>query len=754
MYRDRDQPTTTAEEIRTALLRWSRTVFGAPSRLDAQVTAIEERDEELVRVATSVVRRELVAQRAPASSYDRGSGAPTEARSVDPFAVTLDELRARTEHPAACGGCAGSAQVACGNCGGSGRARCSGCGGTGHIRRYYKKSSRLIQCPDCRTKGTERCSPCGASGRVACGTCRGSGRELRWWSYRETAFTAVRFSADSPVLAAHPALRENRPLQAHDLAPFTTRVLVEAFGPLGRAGLAPDDEAVWRHLTPAVDPQCERVQHEQLARFTALRRDVTYEMCGARGTVVLSGAQLAGATTADAAGPIRARLRWWAGAACALAFLGVQFRAWWSGPTAYFDDTNDVLAVAVAVAVSAALVAVGGALRALRPGFRWWSLRRADRVAAGLAVAALFVCPVVREFARPTVAEARTALQANDMARARLVAAALDATEPSRAVATLIEDIDLSEARTLSGDARLARLDDAAARDGARAAEARGLARRHRLDEIAAALAAHRPDVALDRLDRWTAPLSGDPEAAELRARAYDERLTRCADDPCRLTEGGAAVGARPTPARRAAVTTVRQRLLQSLAVRAPATGDAAVDVPSLRALSTLAGAVGGVRGDPELTSAARAADVWAAEQRTHVTLLGAPVAAVDDILGRPTAGRPLTGWSDLAGVAVYPAAADERCAGLYVVGAQDGSRALRNREGVRRLLAQATGQVDATVRPRPASAGQHAVVRWTEGGTPVVARWSGEELVELRIGQADPGREASATRHRRGHDG
>ena len=740
MYRDRDQPTTSAEEIRAALLRWGRTVFGAPARLDALVTAIDECDEELVRVATSVVRRELVAERCPASPHQRGAGAATDARAIDPFAVTLAELRARTECEAPCSGCQGSAQVTCGGCAGSGRARCPGCAGTGHIVRYYKKSSRVIQCPDCRTKGTVRCAPCGSSGRVVCGTCHGSGRELRWWGYRESARTEVRLSSDSPVLAAHGALREPRPLQSQDLAAFTTRVVKEAFGPLRGEHLAPEDEAVCQQLTPALDPQTERIKHEQLARFTVLRRDVAYEMCGARGRVVLSGAQLAGGSTAEALGPIRARLRWWAAAACVVAFLGVQYCAWWAGPTAYFDDTNAVLAVAVALGALAALVGVGGVLRALRPGFRWWALRRVDAVAAGVLAVALFVCPLIRELGRPTIAEARVALSSDDPARARRVAEALEATEPSRAVSTLVEDIDLREARSLSGDARLSRLDDAAARDGARAAEARGLARRHRLDEVNALLAGHQPDAALDRLDRWSAALPNDPEAAELRARAHDERVSRCADDPCRVVAGRASVGAHATPARQTALATVRQRLLRALTARTPATGDAAVDVPAWRALSTLAASANGIQGDTELTSTARAADAWAAEQRGQVTLLGAPITAVEDILGRTPGGALAPAWPDLSGVAVYLARSGGRCTGLYAVGATEGARALTGREaGLQRLMAQAIAQPGATIHAAPATGRSRGVARWSEGRTRVTGRWRDGTLVELVIGEASP---------------
>ena len=99
--------------------------------------------------------------------------------------------------------------------------------------------------------------------------------------------------------------------------------------------------------------------------------------------------------------------------------------------------------------------------------------------------------------------------------------------------------------------------------------------------------------------------------------------------------------------------------------------------------------------------------------------LLGAPVALVDEVLARPKAGSPLTGWRELEGVAVYLADIGGRCTGLYAVGAAAGSRSLTGKEpGLRRLLAQATGRPTAAIQPRPRSAKEQDVSTWTEGST------------------------------------
>ncbi len=733
-------PTIAPEEVRAAFARWSRTVQGAPRRLDAQVTRVELGSEEVVRLATTVVRRELVTERRPAMVSERPRGMATEARSIDPFTVNLDDLRARTEHGADCGGCRGGGRVNCVGCHGSGRARCPTCAGTGQILRVYQKSSRYIQCTECRTRGTVRCAPCGASGQVACGSCRGSGRELRWWAYRESTRTIVRFAAQGPAVAAHAALREERLLRPADLAPFSVRGLVEAHGPLGRERLSPEDDAAWRPLSSPVEPQVERVTREQLVRFTALRCDVTYEMCGASGTVALSGTTLAGAGGDGAERPIAARLRWWWASTVAAALAGAAYYSAWVGPTAYFDETNDLLATVVTAAVLATVVGAGGALRSLRPGLRRWPLRAIDRVALSVAVVAVLLCPAIWYADRPEESDARASLARSDVARARLVAEALEATAPSRGVATLIEDIDLYEARTLTGDARLARLDDAASRDGAHAVEARELARRHRLDEVRRSLAARQPDAALTLLDRWTAPLANDADATELRAQAADQKGARCADDPCRFGEAHAAVNARATPARRAALEALRRRVIDSLAVRPAATGDAAADVRSLRAVTTLAASLGAVRDEPAVTAAARSAEAWAAEQRSRVVLLGAPAAVVEDVLGRTGGGSAAPAWPELAGVAVYTAGTAERCAGLYVVGATRDARALTGHEaGLRRLLIQATGVPDAALHSPAAGGRSPTVASWREGSTPVTTRWCDGALMELRIGEAEP---------------
>lgn len=735
---DHGEPGTVHQEIRDAFLRWARTVIGAPRRLDVQITEVVARDEEIARLATTVVRRDLFEQRVAMHAGARSAGAAVDPRSIDSFAVSLDELRARTEHPEPCAECGGSARVMCRTCSGSGRQRCGECGGSGQILRQYKKSSRYIQCKSCRASGTVGCLPCGRSGSVVCGTCQGSGRQLVWWAYRESGGTVVRFSSDSPVLLAHPSLQQVRPLQPVDLRAFTVTAAVENDGPLTPQHYREDD-ALQSHLAPRLDPQLERIRHQQLLKFRALRRDVSYELCGAKGTVVLAGNDLAGAPTPEAVRPIHLRMGAWAAAACVLAAMGARYYRAWSGPTAYFDPMNGRLGLLVVLGTAAAVVAAGGFLRTLRPGLRWWPVRRVERVAAAVFVAALLLCPLVRYLGNPRVEEARSALARGDLPQARLVVEALNATQPGRGVSTLLDELELHEARGLSGDARLAKLDAVALRNGDRSRDARELARRQRVDEVRSALAAHQPEAALEKLNRWGGALAGDPEATELRASALDERRAACVDDLCRFATARDARTVRATPQRNATFAEARGRLLRALTTR-EVSADPAATARSLRAVSSLAAGVRGVQDDPELAGAARDASAWTEAERARIALVGAPIGAVDDILERPSGSSPATGWPELRGVAVYAAASGGRCEGLYVVGGIPGARALTGQErGVERLLAQATGRPGAAIRPPPTSSKTDTVSRWSEGGTPVTARWTGGALMELRIGHVNP---------------
>lgn len=726
-------------DARTAFRKWARSVLGAPRQLDAQITGIEERDEVIVRVATEVVRRDLTEGRAPSHRRARRSVAVVAPAAIDPFAHSLQELREATEHTDRCLGCGGGGVMPCPSCGGGGRQKCGGCGGSGQVLRHYKKSSRYVRCTVCRGGGTVGCGGCGSTGTVTCQGCAGSGEQLVWWAYVERVRVLVRFAPESAILAAHPRLREERFLGRGDLGAFTPFLTLEAAGPIARASLSAEDAALRDQLAPVPDRQLERIRSQQFLRFGVLRRDVRYEMCGAEATVVLSGAQLVGATTGDAVAPIRRRLFAWGIVAVLLCLLAAWYGSALSGPTTYFEATNRSIAVLLVLGACAALVLTGGALRALRPGMRFWPIGGLDRAAGALFTASVLVCPIIAYVGRPRAEEAREAITAGDLTRAKMVIDALGAVRPAAEVNELADEMRLAGAERLPESERLAELDTVAGHGGSHAEEAKSRARALRIRSIEAALDANNPGDALTLLDRWATALSGAEHVDELRARALDGKVPSCADDACRYVAARAAHEAHATPEREAAVQSTRSKLVAALAVDRLPAGELLARTRALRELSQVAAAARtAAGGDLDLAEKARATASWVAAERAKVPLIGVPSAVVDEILER--SGGAGVGWPELGGIAVHASVSSGRIKGLYVVGATKESRSLSGKEGgLQRLLAQATGRPEATLRARPSSGRTHETVRWVEGGTTVVARWNGSQLMELRIGDASP---------------
>ncbi|AUX32031.1 MULTISPECIES: hypothetical protein [Sorangium] len=740
-YRDEEKGNAAASvDVRTALRAWARTEFGAPRRLDELISSVSERDEVITRVATTVIRRDLVPQRIATHDRRGRSASPEDPASLDPFSGTMEDLRRRTEHVDRCASCNGSGIGPCPACRGSGRQGCGNCSGSGKVLKHYKKSSKYINCSVCRGGGAVGCGGCLSKGTITCAGCSGSGQQLVWWTYQESVRVVVQISTDSPIVHAHPQVLEERFLGPSDLEAFLLLASVEGEGSLAGGRLSPEDDALVRRQTPALDARIERIRAQQLLRFGVLRRDVRYEMCGAEGSVVLSGASLAASSTPAAVGPIRRRLMLWGVASFVLLIGGTWYMSALLGPTSYFRATNRVIAFSSLTGMAAAIVAVGGLLRALRPSFRFWPLGTFAKLATGISAAAFLLCPVVGYFGRPSTDELQQAVAAGDLGRARLVAEALEATEPSEEEAGAIDELHLAEAERLSGDARLEKLDAIAARNGSHAGRAKTSAQRARVEAIEAALKANRAADAVGLLKRWSSKLSDTPELGELEARAFESQGVACSDDICRFGAARAAKAARSSPEREATVDRARRKVIEGIDARAVPAGDLLSRVRWLRSLSKLAVmAESSAGGDAEIQEKANAASVWARAELGKVTLIGAPVAVVDELLERD-AGSASTGWPELKGVSVYVAKVGAVCSGLFVVGASPGLRFLNgNEEGLRRLLAQATGRPGATLRARAASSKTHSISTWAEGSTPVMARWNDTRLMELRIGRASP---------------
>ncbi len=725
--------------VAEAVNAWGRTVFGAPRRLAELVTGVAVNDEVLRRIVTQVVRRDLRERRAPADERQ-----PTPARldpsRLDPFAYSQESLRAASEYTARCGTCSGGGQVSCGQCGGDGRARCSNCYGTGKQRS--EKTNRPIKCKTCKGKGDVACVTCDESGRVTCGTCRGSGHERAWLAYEESSRWLAAVGPSSPVVVAHRALGEARPLRVEELTAFAVTGSAEARGPLDASVLTPDDHAFIAERA-RIDQRLERITHQQFLRLAVVRRDATYEMCGTEGTLVLSGTPLAGARTAAAVRPIRRRLIVWGVlfVLLVLALAGLR-SAVLGGASAYFASARQWTAGLWAFSALLAVPALGGLLRAWRGGFRKHRFRGYEKGFAAVALVAAVAMAGLGAFIRPTLGELRSALSAGDTGRAREVIDALKETEGARGAVSEAEDaVMLAEADKASTDARLELLDKVAARSGTKAAEAAQTARRVREDEIRRLIAAEKSTEAIAAVARWFPPNGPrDPDVLELLAQAHDVAAKQCADDPCRYAARAAAESSLTTPARAAAVSEARAQLTASLTAEPPSAG-ALERLQHFRTLGEVAEKTRDVAiADANLAEIARAASERAVTERSKVAIIGAEKPVAAELLGelRDRDGGIAVATFDAVDVhAVFDNKG--RVRGLYAVGhSAEHSSQGRTIDALvaSRLGSQAVGR---SVEVRNPSEETISNVRWSEGKVRIVARWYDGALRELRIGDAEP---------------
>jgi hypothetical protein len=461
-YRPAQEPIETV----AATQRWAATVLGAPADFGDLITGVVECDEVLVRVATEVQRRDVFVERKP-GPQGRHTKPELQEADIFPWEISRELLREKSEHIAECVGCRGSGAGACGGCAGVGRVQCGNCGGTGKVWKQYQRSGKFIQCTVCRAGGTVRCGGCGGDGKVTCTGCGATGNQIVRADYGQTSRVEVALFPDSPVFAAHPYLRDKRVLAPAELAAFTIEIEQSAAEPLAAARL-PEDAATLLHRgSPMVDTRRERVTHQQFLRFGAVRRDVSYELCGRTGTVVLSGKDLLGSRLPKAVGPIQTRLWIWGGVSLGAAVLAFQGVSAIQGTTAYFSRTNTIVAWLAVLVVAASIVAVGGLTRALRPGLKLRRLRTFDKAAAASVGLGLVAIALVNLIGKPTLREARSAIEQNDLPRARLVVEALSSLSlPPTELADLKDEVELAESKTLDPSAGLAVLDGISARGG------------------------------------------------------------------------------------------------------------------------------------------------------------------------------------------------------------------------------------------------------------------------------------------------
>lgn len=717
-----------------AVSRWARGILGAPRRFAEHMVATKAEDEVILRLATEIERRSLVEQRA-ASGGRVGIEAQIDPAAIDPFAVDENEIRLKTEHIEICRACKGSRLLTCGKCSGEGRHKCDICGGSGKILKLYKKSSRMINCQACRSKGHVQCELCAGKKAICCQACEGSGTELVWLAMSRSKRTELSI-VESAVLRGHRQLLELRFLEPKDLSAFADVKDLHSAGPLPVDVLHSTEAVFVKEKSPVCEPRVERIASQQLVRFSALRRDVTYEMALQRATLVLSGKHLQGSPTPESTKPIRTRLWIWSALSAVIGVLVFIACGGLLRKSPYYAAANNVTVFIGMLAVVFGVLMAGTALRVLRPGFRFWPLRRYEKGIALALLLDLAALPVPRYVGRPSIAEARAALVRGDLARSReLTAALLEAQPGDRDILELEDELVLAQARSKPSEAKLVLLDMVARRGGTYAETARAEAIRERLAQASMILDQGRWEPALAYLDAASAALAGVSAASELRARAFDRAQQECRTDACRYTRARQALAANSTPERGRAAAQSRDQLLAVLRSRTPEKQTLVARYEFSKKLGQVGLEVAvSKNADIDVIEAANRAIAWSNAEIAKTPAIGLPESSARELLYRIGGDSPYV-------IVSLAQSASGQCDGVYVATNRAGAsaRPAIPDELARRLLAQSVGKpLDTTVKIRQ-NRGNAANATWQEAGQQVNARWRDTQLTELRIGNAAP---------------
>jgi hypothetical protein len=336
--------------------------------------------------------------------------------------------------------------------------------------------------------------------------------------------------------------------------------------------------------------------------------------------------------------------------------------------------------------------------------------------------------------------ELRGAIAQKDLAKADAVLGAMVTEEGyTQQVRDAQDELAIARAEAMTGDHKLAALDQVVARGGAYSSEAAKKARVERLARIAALIEARNGSQALELLDGWFGDAAKtDAALAEVRARAYDVVGAGCSDLRCRYDAAKSAVAAAPTPERSARLGEIRGSVTAALTFSEAPPETVLARAQRLRAfLAAVDSTADALPNDREVQAEAIKARTWARSERAKVAVLGADRALADELIGPFSDQGASVAMASRSGVGVYLALdARKRCKGVYLTGATAGARTLPPGEPTDGLLSQIVGHPAVVRFPGSAST---TTSRWTEGQTPVVARWRDSALVELRIGDASP---------------
>ncbi len=676
------QTSTLAEDENSAHLlaarAWSRTVFGAPMKLEELIRRYENTQVEVMRLATEYAERKLVTEQLP---FDGRAypGAPTcDRNAVDPWQTTPEQLRERSAHVVACTQCPGS----------------------------------------------------------GCAACRGSGRQIAFLTFREEPKTEILLHPDMHIAGAYPRLAEPVFLDSHELeADDVDEVaFLDVTEPI-RAEMLPVYEAKrFPLLRSRLDPRTTRVRRQQYVRWSAPRCALVYTTCGMEGEIIQWGKAFEYPSSAKE--PVLRRLRTWSLASILWAL--VMFGLWLlvTVRVPYFATTNTTIGTLLFVGFIAAVLTTGGVLRGWRPGGKV-RVRVMDLVTAGLVLVMLVAALGVRKASMPRLSAAKEAIAAGKIAEGERLMAALAMTGTTESeLAPLREDVDFARAKELPSAERFKRMQEIAQHPGAHTAAAQAEVRDYRLLEMRLLVAKKKPAPVLARLDELF-PDSQDPDVLEVRAQAFDLEFDACDNDACRYVTGQKAARASPTPARKSRVTELRGRFMVMLEEDADSFLTKIQRLKQLRAIEERAKELAPlIPDDPDLLARITKVQQRVAREREQQPILGSERDLLREIFGDIGGdAKPRLVFED---VTVYfsmdPGGGAD---GLYITGTTPEVRAKGITTPYRVLsVVQKICGKPVNLPPAPTGTSPGPVV-WKEGGVRMEARYDAGKLVELRVAGA-----------------
>lgn len=746
------EPTVFAEAItaeaaaRGVFATWVGQSPVAPEDPNALVRDVNLERRHWARLETEIAARSATWREKAYNGSEQVFASSPPTGVADLWVTSEEELRRVSRHICRCGTCDGGGQVTCPECGGQARVQCSNCQGTGKAYGYAKNGSRrLMNCRVCSGQLELQCPSCEAGTRQ-CANCGGSGRRERWLEMAETRRVEVRGGpaehlpqAFSWSKAAEDASRDEICVDAMligqtDVRGALSDAQVANLAPMTRIGHQLKD------LQPALRND-ERIERQSLTVFEIPSVVLTYGLPGTKpATVRFEGLRmLAPPVNSDESFALRARRLWLTRRVLAGIVLGVPLVYLARGE--YFR--NGLVAV-----LAVCLGAVAFAMYRLVRSLMLYGIARARVWAWITGIGAVILGGLVVQV-EPSVRAARRFLSSDHLDAAKQELVALGGPErPDHA--ELWASLHLAIAKKAT-DPEIIRTE--LTQIGTQTPQRQACARH--LCEVVE-IAAHQQLAAkqwqhAEALLALVAPvladeLRGDPalgQLDELRALVQDQAFEGCATDLCRLKTARKALSFATSPEPLQRVNASRENVLVSLSYQPNRDDQVLARLKRLRDIEQVATELGGQEGDSELAGRVHAAQETVQRERDRVPLIGADAAVLGELIGAATdRGASILRFEDKA-VSLYANMRSGRCVGTYIVGSSNTQRALNDparSKTAARLLSQSFGsEVPLPEQSGGLSARNSSISRSRIGVVPLVARWNGTALIELRIGEAQP---------------